>query len=677
MKSSLSFAPALALAIALFSGCSLSTVRAQENERTAPPGNIQVQTTVFKVTGPALPLTLLHEAPDSDEALFIRLAGMVSDGGAELTADQHYTIPASTGAEVFGGQSLESVKETPYPSEYTLQRGGLEMVPQSFEFRNCGLAVGAEFKLLPRNPGNPASSGVLGSLSVESIRSDRIRSLPVSLPSVSVSATGSLDGPQFLTEKTHALFKSTDARHHLISVVRRAGETLEKNDEYCLTFAKAAPEMGKPAAKSGRGTALRLHAITFRLPTADGRHLLDLRQQSGDDHALLDSLLQASATQKAVLHDHSILRVEPSQAAPAPKPNDPFASATTTASLETIEEFMYATEHSDFLTPKSFEFKNLGRTFEVTADKPNASGLTRLRIGLQSYAAPEIFSWPESPENGGPGAQVHCPSFPVLKLSAVLNVRPGGAYCLGAVTLPSFFKDQHSEQSVMQISLLKVVGAGGDSSTQHKSAAGAQPELSSEIISLTPGDAAKLKILRDSPVQAKALLERLTEEGTAHSLAYLQIAGDAASRPEILAGVETPIPLGSLRTAAGLLLPTEFEIYSLNNSLALLPAGEPGFESDPLSNSPDFLPAGEPGKGKLQLRLAHTNATLTQPTLLQLEKAAAGDGTLPRPERFVNEASPAFSPRPFQILSSEPAKAPSGHPEQGRWHVTILRCTAQ
>ncbi|RYD30769.1 MAG: hypothetical protein EOP86_19310, partial [Verrucomicrobiaceae bacterium] len=583
MKSSLSFAPALALT--LLSSAGLSTVNAQENGKPAPPGNIQVQTTVFKVTGPAFPLSLLNEAPDSDEALFIRLAGMVSDGSAELTADQHYTIPASTGAEVFGGQSLESIKETPYPSEYTLQRGGLEMVPKSFEFKNCGLAVGAEFKLLPRNPGNPASSGVLGSLSVESIRGDRIRSWPVSLPSV--SANGSLDCPQFLTEKTHLIFKSTDALHHLISMVRRAGESLEKNDDYCLTFAKASPESGKPASNSGRGTSLRLHALTFRLPTAEGRHLLDLRQQSGDDRALLDSLLQASAMQKAELHDHSILRVECSRVPPVPK-RDPFAAASgpgdrvpgrlleaqpATASLETIEEFMHPTEYSDILTPKSFEFRNLGRTFEVTADKPDASGLTLLRIGLQSYAAPKLFSWPESQENGDLGAQVHYPAFPVLKLSAVLNVCPGGAYCLGAVTLLSFFKDQHPGQSVIQISLLKVVGETGDSSPQPKLAASPQPELTSEIISLTQVDAAKLKILRDSSEEAKDLLARLTEEGTAHSLAYLQIAGDAASRPEILATVETPFPFGSLRTTAGLLLPTKFESYTLSNSLAFLPAG--------------------------------------------------------------------------------------------------------
>lgn len=673
MKTALS----LALSPAVLLLCSvLPATFAQEKEPPAQTGNIQVQTTVFKVTGPELPLSLLNEPLASDEALFARLAGMVSDGSAELTADQHSTIPSSKEGD--RGQLFESLKETPFPTEYTPQRGGLELVPQSFEFRACGLTMGAQFKFLSRNPGQPVSAGVLGPLSVEITRGDQIRSWPVSLPSA--PADGSLDAPQFLTEKTQLIFKSSDGLHHLISVVRRAGETLEKNDEYCLTFAKAAPESGKSAPPAARSTALRLHALTFRLPTAEGRHLLDLRQQNGGgDRALLDSLLQASAARTAELCEHSVLRVDYAEVNPvagrdpfsaadgnpdfvkvlgvAPEKNEPKPQPAS-ANLNAIEEFMFPTEHSQYLSPQSFEFKNIGRTFEVVAGKRAGSGLTPLRIGLEEYQAPELFSWPEKKDGEPRGTQVHYPAFSVNKLSARLSVRPGGIYCLGAIVLPPLYKDQQPERSMIQISLLKVIGDTVAAITT--SAPEAQPELSSEIFSLSPGDAAKLKILRDSPAEAEALLARLTQEGTAHSLAYFQIAGAAASCPEIFAGVETPIPLGSLRTNARFLLATNFEIYSQGNSLR-------------------FSPENEPGKGKLQMSLDHGNATLIQPTTAELEKAADsdGDGILPQPERFVNETRLPFAPRPFQILSLAPAKVPAGHPEEGRWQAAVLRCQNQ
>lgn len=659
----------------LFCGCAIiqapSAAKDQETTKPALSGNIQVQTTVFKVTGPDLPLSLLKMPLSEDEALFRKLAGMVADGSAELLADHHFTTPSapelpqdprsdpvapSQEAATREG-SVESVKETPYPTEYTPQRRDREMVPQQFEFKNCGLATQVQLMLIPQGPhAAPDSAAVGGRISVEQILGDQLLAWPVSLPGS--PSDGSLGAPQFLTEKLAAYFRSADGRHHLVGAGRRAGETSVRENDYCLTFIKATPEDEslRRVAGSASGGALRLHALTFQLPTPMGRAFLRKRHESGGDAVLLNELLQATVEQKAELQHFASLQVDTLKLLDTRKPQSDSSaeSPRPSVSLETIEEFMYPTEYSDGLLPKSFEFKNLGRTFEACVLKPEIQGQIRLVIRLQSYLAPKLFTWLEVPDGAPRRPQVHYPAFPMTNLGAEVSVQPGGVYFLGGTTLPPFFPGQQVENGRMQISLLKVIGgnsAGGNA------ADAPQPGISAEVFSLSPADAAVLKSLDALPTEAEALLARLTQSGAAHSISWCEVTGEASAELglEMTAGVETPIPYNCVKTKAGLILPTEFEFHLLNHSLKI-------------SNRDD---SGNPGA---TLNFMDCQATLIQPDTAQLENAADGKEKLTKePKRFEIITSRPRKPDRFQILSLAAANVPSGHAEEGRWHAAVLR----
>lgn len=695
--------PTLFLTLLAFACIPVPVLPAQAQEKAAAvlTGNIQVQITAFKVSGPELALSLLNTPLSGEEALFLQLAGRVAGGSAELLSDNHLTVPGDSGkppeneAGPFSSSDregfLESTKETPFPSEYTPQERGRELVPKAFERKNGGLASKVQLELIPQGPhAVPASAGVSGSLLLSRIRADQLTSWPVSLPGTSAEA--SLDLPQFLTDTTSTTFRSADARHHLISVSRQAGETMAAGqDDYQFVFAKAAPEAeslrGNPspgaanddAESSATAGALRLHALTFQLPDADGRALLRSRQAGGGDQALLDALLQAAAEKKAQLRNHFILRLDSLQPTPAPKSRDPFASRPPSARMETIEEFAYPTEYSEDLLPQSFEYQNLNRALGVCVEKPAASGGTRLSLFFETRSvAPQLFAWPEAPANGPRPPQVYYPAFPTTKLHATLSVQLGGAYCLGAITLPSFFPGVQPEESLMEIYLLKIAGSRQPpvSSQTPPTGSTSQPDISSEVMSLSAQDAAVLKGLSQLPAEAEAMLSRLTEDGSARSIAWSQVSGTAAQNPEIRAEVLTPFPMGCDRTPGGFLRPCQFEIYSLGHFLQ--------FISPPDMNGFQFL---------------HTSAPFPQPSNTELLEAANQGGKdppgtikdrswqrtpragrLPEPERFEIECrdrSPGDGPKPFQIISLAPARVPAGHPEAGRWHTVILRSTAR
>lgn len=644
--------------LALAAGLPLFFVLAQESAPPAPElGNINVQITTFQVTGPGFALSLLNEPVSGDEALFNRLAGMVADGSAELLADHHFTAPAGKNA------SAESIRQFPFPTEYTPQRGATELVPQAFDFKYTGVSAKAELHLSNKdNPSGPARS-VRGTISVESIRADELDSWPVSLPKS--PADGSLVVPKFLTDKTWTSIQSRDNDHHLVSVLRRAGETAEDNNKFVLSFVETSPEAATATAP-GANNALRLHALTFRLPVKAGR---DAMRSDGPDSAsrLLDTLLNARADGKVEMIDCTFLRFDPLSPAETgaesrPPATDPFASSNATqasapmdpfaspppphASADAIREFAYPTAYSDDLLPQSFDYRNLGRSFAARSPTRKPSGEVVLNLTLQHNFAPELFAWPENKSGRSP--QVSQPAFSSTELTVTVAVRPGGVYCLGAVTLPSSFKDQSVDQPMMDIYLLKVTG----NNTGAALSGTRQPEIEGEILSLTPADAVSLQALAGSSVEAETPIAESLSSGSARSLGFCQVAGGTGDQSSITVNRQTPAPNGCERTQAGWLRPTEFEYH--NEGIIL----------QEVTTAPE----------KSEWRFFHSGAQIIQPGEAELSEAADGNGRLTQPRDFWSQGHPISTAGPgFHLLSIEPAKGPPGHPEEGRMHAMVLR----
>ncbi|RYD34242.1 MAG: hypothetical protein EOP86_11420 [Verrucomicrobiaceae bacterium] len=637
---------------------------------------IRVQTTIFKVRGREIPMSLLEQPAPQDEALFLRLAAMAANGQAELVADQHFSTPH--GREL----RIEAMKEFPYPTEY--ERRGTEMLPASCEFKSLGTSLVAELYAGGRPGASGLSTGTAGRLILENIRGDQQRRVPVSLPDSPVD--GVLLSPRFFTEKTTAAWISADQDHHLVSMFR-AAETLHSPEEaYCFVFAKASvPSTEKPMP--GLPSGWRLHALTFRISWEEGRALLDNPGNRSDAGLLASMLASAAAGGTSHPHNHAILRMDAGQLLATREPGgtrDPFAPPPASGAgeeitiplgsqSESIEEYAYPTESDDDYTPQSFEFKNLGRSFAVTVVEPSKAGTAVVEIRLQENALVENRLWPE-PDAITRSFRAY-PQFSETALESTVRIAAGSVVCLGAVTLPEDMTGSDESGPGLEITFLKVTGSRAPGMELTPS-----PRTEYEIFSLTAEDAAALEQVRGDFSKADAFLAGALEAGTAHSLAWAMLGTGEAGKALIKARMEYSFPTHAVWTHRKWLFAHSFAHHSCGTSF-LIPSGSAARNTAagalPSERMKGMTPPRETDKEITDAEFRHDVLLRMLPDTAALTAAAdsGGEGELPAvPMVTIVNRIPPSPPEGGRILSiKREIDAPPGHPEAGRWLVQVIR----
>ncbi len=646
----------------------------------APPGEevipIQVQATTFHVTDASLLIEILNQPTSGDESLFTRLIGMVADGSATLSADHHLSVRPGE------KRTCGANKEIPFPVEYHPLAGPAGLLPQAFEYQGCGPGVTARLHLLSDSKGRLYPSITAGQIEFNNTMEGNLERWPVSLPDA--PADGFLNSPSFIKEFTNTAIHSNDTLHHLVSVTQGPVKTGQNTAPSSLTFFKAVPQFpGAPApTKVDPVAPLRLHALTFHLGTLAGRKMIRERPEHGDSH-LLTALLRAVEAGAAKLESHTMLLVEP-HGIPIPPDyhSDPFATAPSPAppdlppvlplsdllpttrvnpvsnpgvlaernrksSTKSHLDYMFPTEYSDRLFPKSFEFKTLGRSLEVVVVRPTDSTGTRLAIRLDHCQNPVLRSWPENSPGRGP--KVFMPDFSYTLFTTTLTIRPGQVSCLGAITLPDSFTGEPVSRPLMQISMLQAMGlqtAAAVATTL------LPPELECELISLTEDDAATLARLRASPDEAEAFLDDTLAVGTGRTVGFALLPNPDDAKSGIKAMIEVLSPKKMVRTTAGHLLPTDW--YYDETGTALEIPTQAGTPIPPLT-------------------FFHSLAAPARPSVDTLSDSLNADGKVAEPLRYtwkVKDPSSAFG---TQIGQPEKIRVPAGHPEEGRWQVSVIR----
>ncbi|MDB6132807.1 MAG: hypothetical protein JWM59_1050 [Verrucomicrobiales bacterium] len=636
---------------------------------------IRVRTTIFKVKGREIPMSLLEQPAPQDEALFLRLAAMAANGQAELAADQHFSTPH--GREL----RMEAMKEFPYPTEY--ERRGTEMLPASVEFRLVGTSLVAELYAGDRSGTSGPSTGTAGRLILENIRGDQQRRVPVSLPDSPVD--GVLLSPRFFTEKTTTAWRSGDTAHHLVSMFR-AAETLHSPEEaHCFVFANASvPSTEKPVA--GLPSDWRLHALTFRLPRDEGRALLD-NPQNRNDAGLLASLLASStADGNTRMHNHAILRINAGQRLTTREPageRNPFdqhpASGTGEertvplgSQAESIEEYAYATESDLDFTPQSFEYRNLGRSFTATVLEASKSGTAVVEIRLQENSLVENKLWPEP--DGISRSFVTRPQFVETAFEGTVRIAPGSVVCLGAATLPEEMTGLDSSGAEMEITFLKVTGspAPGMEPTP-------PPRTEYEVFTLTAEDAAALRQVRGDFSKVEVLLADALEAGTAHSMEWAMLGTEETGKAFIKARMEHCFPTSVEWTQRGWLRPLSFDFRFCGPSLTILPdgaAGGPATSPRSPLNPVDTSQPGETQKPVTGVEFRHDVLLRMLPDTAALTAAADSGGKggpLNVPVATIVNRAPPPPAVGGRIVSISEFHALPGIPEEQCWLVQVIR----
>jgi hypothetical protein len=418
---------------------------------------------------------------------------------------------------------------------------------------------------------------------------------------------------------------------------------------------------------------LRLHALSFQVDLVSGRELLRARETHGD-RWLLEKLRAATIEGSARLNQQAMVHVDPllayktdsthpdpfagptpvSNTAEAPageatEPEDPFAFSATpnygASSVGAIREFAYPTEYDENLLPQSTEFKNVGPSFKGTVMAPSASDATNLSVEFDLSDKPVLRAFPPSAEGSIP--QISQPFPFTVRASTTIAVTGGSVYLLGAITQQDYDQENRADTPRLNIILLQVTGPSSPSAGK----LGAPKEMECELISLEKAEALKLAALLPEPTAANSFLEESLGNKTARPIAFCMAPIPTAGDATISAITEFPRPTEAHWTGNHTLLPDRFEFWNIGTNLnqkALNPAGS-AFRHD-------------------------ITATPLQVDIAVLTAAANGDGKITCP---INDPSEEFTNFPttpgLHISAPERIKVPAGHPEEGRWQVTVVR----
>jgi uncharacterized protein (DUF1778 family) len=657
-----------------FSFLWMPAARATAEDTVTDQVSIQVQATIFKVKEGTLPMDLLHQPVSGDEALFNRLAAEASNGTVEILSDQHFSLPP--GKET----STRAHKEVAFPVEYFPIAGRPDLMPQAFEFHACGADSSVRLHLVGDKQGRLYPDSTAGELSITYGSEDDLELWPVSLPDE--PEDGFLVLPVFKTSHASLPFQTGDSQHHLVSLTQLPEQSGGQKAEVILTFFRAAPAIPKalPLPPVIRLAPLRLHVLTFEIDARQGRELIREKRNQGDA-VLLQSLLQNVVSGNVELANHSALLLETHGFSVPPMPyTDPFGPAPDpskelpavlresapspakgtgvrepgalvkgrpTAKTRAAWEFARPTEYSDDLYPQSFEYNTIGFDLEAAIVAPATTSGTMVTIHLRALQNPVLHSWPDA--SPARNAKVASPDISDLSLTTTLTLEAGQVSCLGAISLPENFSNNSATPPRILITMVKAIG---NTNANPVSASSPAPELECEIISLTENEAAALLPMLDSPAQAQALLDTFTADGSGHSLAFALQPNPDAQKSAIHAVVRKQSPQKMVRTAAGHLLPIRW--HYLESGTALKIPTKDGEPAPPFSFTHAFSPPA-------------------RPSLETLTKAVKGTGMVTEPETYSTNYTNFPTTPGLHISAPERIKVPAGHPEEGRWQVTVVR----
>lgn len=616
---------------------------------------VTVQVTAFQVPELTIGLETWSQSLNDDAALYERLVRLAALGEAQIVLDQRIVTRSRQRVK------SEARSEYIYPTEFEPIFDRFLHLPTAFETRNLGVLIEAE-ATVGHDPAIGPSSFTDLALSAKRVRLKG--QLPLSLPDLNSGGqvTGTFENPVFLAEEISPMVTLFGGRPLMVGLCRPADQYDEQPggaaQQVILTFARASVAGdASPAPRYDFGDGplpIRLHSLTIRAPLVTAAQLVwnhDPASAEDEQRRLLE--LVRSGTAHIVSHSAAT------------------ANSGHRAKIQSISELIYPTEY-DRVLPHAFETRNVGSSWEVEATlTPDGRSLSATiladQTGLPIWRGLALKSGDSPPE-------LLVPDFRSTRWHTMITLLSGET-CLVAAISP-WNEDDESDTATpawLDVSFVQSVPPSRSPSPTSQTDDSSPPRTTTgvAVFSVTEETAASLQADKSSahtpaaadPPTIEALWAA-TITGQVRLLGFAHATQLSGYRFRVEEGREwiCPEEAEAAKSDPEFFIPTSWEMWQSGTSLRA-----------------EVISGDRSESGTINLEFYHHIANPTLRTVEEMQAALASNRkVVPDPTIHLITIDGEFDytlGHP-QILAIDPSPAPPGHPEHGRWMVTVLKVSS-
>jgi hypothetical protein len=622
---------------------------------------VTVQVTAFQVPELTVGLDIWSQSQTDDAALYERLVRLAGLGEAQVVLDQRLVTRSRQRV------SSEARSEYIYPTAFEPIEDRFLHVPRTFETRNLGVRIEAE-----ATAGDDSANGLspildLG-LSVKRVRLKDQLALPLPDLTTGGRVTGTFESPLFLAEEFSTNVRWLMGSRALLLGLSRPADPYDEQpggaaQQVILTFARASVAGEKPPAQrpetAGGRAPVRTHTLTIRAPVAATAQML-WNHEAAPDEDTQRQLLELVRSGAAHIVFHSAAT----------------SNSGSRARIQSIGELIHPTE-SDGILPTAFETRNVGSDVENETALTSDGRLVTTRTSANQTWPPIWRGLALKPGDSPPELPV--PDFRVSNWQAECTLPTGETGLVAAISpRPEENDSGAAPPAWLDVSFVRSVASNRNPAPTTPAADPTDPRTltSMAVFSVSEEMAVSLQTTAppvNAPAEATIDAEKTIEiidalwaataTGQTRLLAFAQVVQDPGRRCRVENGREWRYPseLASTESDRAAFVPTAWRTL------------QPGTRLEVEVTSGDRS-AG----GTIKLDFGCPVAEPSFPTAEALRAALDGGTEVPAPTLHESRVAGEFDfalGHP-QILAVDRSPAPPGHPEQGRWLVTVLKVAA-
>lgn len=625
-----------------------STVARQpQRDLKAPPGPpvpVMAHTVIFRTEDTSVVLEAVGGGRAAEAALFNRLLAMEQEGLATIVLE-HQSVTV-------GGRAASTsiVRSAVYPTELEPLADPLRLFPTAFETRQLGDSA----SITPRFLRN----GIHAQSQAASVRWGRPTRWPVLDPARLPGPERTIFNlqPQILVDECTTTALAQPGEPRLLGIAREARQADDTTSApaWRLSFGRVTPvdEAASPAETLPNEAAhgVRCDVLVFRLPLDEAAEWLT---QPGprDEAAAWEALLTKARTGEVPVAAQWSLAAVTGPVRPGGPPE---------ASLQSLGEFIYPTEHENF-TPMAFETRDTGSScrlrFRAAVDGRSLVG----QIDVNEVRLDPLRRWPSSANE--PDVCLLQPEFVTRKLRTDIVLPANGITFLGLRDAGTFGGAEDTDP----MADLYFIKSSADPLDPPADAPKAPPLVEWRALVFSIDDAAA------SDLQPLMNAEAVTPDTDPGPHLWQWVADGRAHLRHAAAVVMAQGGVGQVTNRAEVIYPTAFQEKNGLITFKYLETQATGLQ---LGVRPTAHPDRQTVTGSVDFTWA--SAPPRMPEFADYRRAVdAGVTTSPRPEFFdppedTQKSSIILPAGTSRLLHLAKARVPAGSPDHGRWHAVLV-----